>query len=325
MTHFLGWGPHRVLADSVLESLNSWRGRELIEADLTGLRLRLSERLAAPARSFHWVAQTRQGIDQVIQSLTFGSQDEVLSTDHEYPSCREAWRRRAKDCGFLYREIPLPRPVTSHADLVEYLWTGVTPRTKMIFFSHITCLTALLLPARQICQRARQQGILTMVDGAHAAGQIPLDIGHIDPDYYCACLHKWLGAPDYGAFIFARQPWSAPELPPNPALLAAEAALELQPNLQSAFQLAQEARRRLGELTGLPPLQPPGSEWTAAMVAVPIPWQEEPLTLQDQLTQLGFITNVHHFQDQTLLRICFGPEDRPGHLDALLQALSGLL
>ncbi len=106
--------------------------------------------------------------------------------------------------GFDYIQQPLPNPVGSAEEILEAFWQGVTERTKVIFISHITSPTALVLPVEAICARAREAGILTVVDGAHTLGQMDLDLAAVGADFYTANAHKWLCAPKGSAFLYAR-------------------------------------------------------------------------------------------------------------------------
>lgn len=109
-------------------------------------------------------------------------------------------KKRAK-----YIHQPIPLPVRSDAEVVEQFWAGVTAQTRVIYISHITSPTALRLPVEVICQRARQAGILTLIDGAHAPGQIPLDLRALDADFYTGNCHKWMMAPKGAAFLHVRR------------------------------------------------------------------------------------------------------------------------
>jgi isopenicillin-N epimerase len=139
------------------------------------------------------------------QSLNLEPGDEVLTSDHEYGACDRMWRFLSGKSGFGYVRSPIRVPLTSPATLVDEFWKGVTARTRVIFLSHITSPTAILLPVAEICRRARNAGILTVIDGAHAAGQIVLDLPAIGADFYGGNLHKWLCAPKGAGFLFARR------------------------------------------------------------------------------------------------------------------------
>jgi isopenicillin-N epimerase len=96
-------------------------------------------------------------------------------------------------------------PLDNAAQFVERFWSQVSERTRWIFLSHITSPTALTFPVEQICARARQEGIPTIIDGAHAPGQIGLDLSTLDADIYAGACHKWLCAPKGAAFLYVRR------------------------------------------------------------------------------------------------------------------------
>jgi isopenicillin-N epimerase len=195
-------------------------------------------------------------------------------------------------------------PVTTRETFVETLWQGVTPRTRVIFLSHVTSPTALIFPIQEICRRARAAGILSLIDGAHALGQIPLDLEEIGADFYTSNAHKWLCAPKGSAFLYVRRAvqhlveplvvsWGYDAEKPSASrfideqewngtrdiaayLAVPEAIRFCEENHWDAVRaqchaLAQTARRQITALTGLPPLSPDAPEWYGQMVTLPLP------------------------------------------------------
>lgn len=143
------------------------------------------------------------GINIIARSLRLGPGDEVMASNHEYGALDRTWRYLAGKSGFKYINIPISLPVSSESEFVENFFSKVTPQTKVIFISHITSPTALIFPVQAICARAKSEGILTVIDGAHAPGQIPVNLDALGADFYSGNCHKWLCAPKGSAFLYA--------------------------------------------------------------------------------------------------------------------------
>ena len=130
--------------------------------------------------------------------------DEVLMTDQEHPGGEHPWDLRAKRYGIVVRKIALPKPVQNPAQVLNLFSDAITPRTRVIFFSHITTVTGGVLPAREICALARSKGILSAVDGAHVPGMMRLNLHDLGCDLYSSSPHKWLQAPKGSGFLYIR-------------------------------------------------------------------------------------------------------------------------
>ncbi|MBA2247387.1 MAG: aminotransferase class V-fold PLP-dependent enzyme [Chloroflexia bacterium] len=151
-----------------------------------------------------FVVNATSGLNVVARSLALGPGDEILTTDLEYGALDFTWTHLCRKAGASYVNQHIPVPFTTPEAIVDALWEGVTHRTRAIFLSHITSATAVILPIEAICARARAEGILTIVDGAHAPGQIPLDLTGLDVDIYAGNCHKWLCGPKGSAFLYVR-------------------------------------------------------------------------------------------------------------------------
>ncbi|HEX8802273.1 MAG TPA: aminotransferase class V-fold PLP-dependent enzyme, partial [Terriglobales bacterium] len=128
--------------------------------------------------------------------------DEVLMTDQEHPSGEQPWRLKAKRYGVVVKMVTLPKPVKNPADVLNLFNDQITPRTRVIFFSHITTATGVVLPAKELSTLGRSKGILVAVDGAHVPGMMSLRVHDIGCDMYSGSPHKWLMAPKGSGFLY---------------------------------------------------------------------------------------------------------------------------
>lgn len=210
---FLNHGSFGACPKEVLETQWQWQlemernpvaflGRRSAEL-LSQARSALAAALGADGEHLVFVPNSTTGVNIVARSMALGPGDEVLTTDLEYGACDATWERVCAQRGAHYRPVQIPLPLDPD-QAVERLLSAVSPRTRLIYLSHITSTTALILPVAQLCAQARQRGILTLIDGAHAPGQIPLAIDAIGADFYVGNCHKWMCAPKGAAFLHAR-------------------------------------------------------------------------------------------------------------------------
>jgi len=130
--------------------------------------------------------------------------DEVLMTDQEHPGGEHPWDLRAKRYGIVVKKITLPKPVPDAATVLHLFNGAITPRTRVLFFSHITTATGVVLPAKELCALARSKGILSAVDGAHVAGMMSLNLHDLGCDMYTSSPHKWLQSTKGSGFLYLR-------------------------------------------------------------------------------------------------------------------------
>src|SRR6266403_722637 len=130
--------------------------------------------------------------------------DEVLMTDQEHPGGEQPWNLRAKRYGMVVKKVTLPKPVPNAAAVLNLFNDAITPRTRVMFFSHIPTVTGVVLPAKELCGLARTKGILSAVDGAHVVGMMRLNLRELGCDMYSSSPHKWLQAPKGTGFLYVR-------------------------------------------------------------------------------------------------------------------------
>jgi selenocysteine lyase/cysteine desulfurase len=130
--------------------------------------------------------------------------DEVLMTDQEHPGGEHPWDLRAKRYGIVVKKITLPRPVENPTQVLNLFSDAITPRTRVLFFSHISTFSGVVLPAKELCALARTKGIISAVDGAHVPGMMRLNLHDLGCDMYSSSPHKWLQAPKGSGFLYVR-------------------------------------------------------------------------------------------------------------------------
>jgi len=130
--------------------------------------------------------------------------DEVVSTNQEHGSGISCWRVKAARSGITLREVDLPVSPRSSAELLDRLVSALGPRTRVLSFSGITSPTGLVLPSRELCEAARARGVITVLDGAHMDGQMPVNLHDLGCDYFAGSPHKWLFAPAGCGLLYGR-------------------------------------------------------------------------------------------------------------------------
>jgi isopenicillin-N epimerase len=199
----------------VLEAARRWQ--TLIEADpttffrrdLAGLIRRAADRVAAVlgGRGEDWafVENATAGLNAIIASLPLRSGDEILCLSQVYGAIGNALAYHAERHGARLVTINVPVPFTDPAPLLAAIETAIGLRTRLACFDHITSAGAVVLPVAEMAALCRARGVPVMVDGAHAPGQLALDVPSLGVDWYVGNLHKWAFAAK-GAGVL----WCAP-------------------------------------------------------------------------------------------------------------------
>jgi isopenicillin-N epimerase len=317
---------------------------------LTAARGALADYLGCAATDFAFVQNAAAGVNLAARALDLGPGDEVLATDLEYGACDLAWDWVCRRTGARYVRATIPLPLDDPRTLVETLFAAASERTRVLYVSHVTSETGLVLPLEEILTRARELGLVTIVDGAHAPAQVPVDLARLGADFYSGNCHKWLCAPKGAGFLHVRpehqervdgavvswgyRPGSTfvdrieRQGTRDPAAwLAVPDAIRFQAERRwdevrdRCRRLAREAHRKLCGLLETEPLAPEAMVAQMATVRLPRPAPE----LADRLFTRHRIEVPVTGPESDLLRVSVAAYTTRDELDRLLAALAGEL
>ena len=357
---YLNHGSFGAVPRPVFDSYQHWQreldanpshfvGRRAPEL-LAAAREKLGGFINASANDLTFVPNVTYGLNIVARSLDLKEGDVVLTTDHEYGAVDRTWRFNCEKSGAQLVNQPISVPVADPANVVEQIWAGVNENTSVISMSHITSPSALILPVEEICRRAREAGIITVIDGAHAPGQLDVDMEEIGADFYCGNCHKWLSSARGAGFLHARperqsllEPlvvshgWDREEPGPSmfqdyftwvgtidpAAYLSVPAAIDFhQRNDWGSVRLAckellKESEERILAMSGLPPISP-SSMWSQ-MRLVLLPGKVE--SYQRLWEEDRIVVPVGQHRGQPGVRISVQAYNSPADLEKLILAL----
>jgi isopenicillin-N epimerase len=353
---FLNHGSFGACPRPVFERYQAWQ-RELerepvdfLDRRLTGLvdtaRAALAAYVGCSPRDLAFVQNATTGVNLAARALELGPGDDVLATDLEYGACDLAWEWVCRRAGARYVRAPVPLPIRDPHEVVEALFASASERTTALFVSHVTSTTGLVLPVDEIVGRARALGLVTVVDGAHAPAQVPLDLDALGADFYAGNAHKWLCAPKGAGFLHVRPGhrhrvdaavvgWGYREggtfaeriegqgtrdpaawltVPDAIAFQAERCWDEVRDRCR---RLAREARRELCDLLGTEPLAPESMLAQMASVRLPRPAPD----LSERLFTHHRVEIPVADEAGTLLRLSVGAYTTREDVDRLLAAL----
>jgi selenocysteine lyase/cysteine desulfurase len=150
------------------------------------------------------VRSATEGINYFANGVDMKPGDEVLITDQEHEHGEQPWQLKARRYGIAVKKVRLPKPAEDAAQVLNLFNDAITSRTRVMFFSHITTETGVVLPVKELCGLAHAKGILSAVDGAQVMGMMRVNVRDLGCDVYCASGHKWLQGPKGTGFFYVR-------------------------------------------------------------------------------------------------------------------------
>ncbi len=308
-----------------------------------------------------FVPNATEGMNVVAKNVPLAAGDEVLLTDHEYGAVVRIWGNACKQVGAKTVLVRLPQPLQSKDEVVEAIFAAVTEKTRILVVSHVTSPTAVILPVQEICQRAKQSGLMVVIDGPHAPVMVDVDLRSMGCDFYCASTHKWLCAPFGTGFLYVKSKYKQGLVPNTiswgrslqgddahwtdefhwpgtfdptgylsiPTAIQFFKEIGLKRFREQTHALAKYARERLLDLTDRAPLSEDSEEWYGSMVTVPFDAGEttnlkpgEPHPLQKWLaTEHQLEVPVFEWHQQWHVRVSCQLYNTPEQIDLLVKLL----
>ena len=148
---------------------------------------------------------TTESMNIIIQGIKLEKGDEILRTNLEYPNIIQALDMRERRFGTKIRIVDVPIHPKSQQEIVDMVIGAVNKKTKVILISHMVFLNGQVFPVKEVCAKAREMGLETIVDGAHSFSHVDMDVSEIGCDYYGSSLHKWLGAPLGNGLLYVKK------------------------------------------------------------------------------------------------------------------------
>lgn len=213
---FLNHGSFGATPRRVLASQAAWRER--LERDPVAFLARdwpallrqraddLAPLLGARGVDLAWVDNATTGVAAVLSSFDWRPGDEIVTTRHVYGAVRQAVTAVCDRYGTRRIEAPLGLPLANAAEIVACVEAALTPAARLLIVDHVASFSGVVFPVTELISVARARGVAVLVDGAHAPGQVPVDLGALSPDWYVANAHKWLFAPKGCAVL-----WTHPD------------------------------------------------------------------------------------------------------------------
>lgn len=297
-------------------------------------------------------------INTIMRSLDLQPGDEILASDNEYGAMDRTWNFFCKKTGAKYMRAEVNLPVVSKEQMIADFWKGYSEKTKVIFLNQISSATALIFPAKEICERAKELGLITIVDGAHVPGHIDLDLQDIKADFYTGTLHKWMLAPKGSSFLYVKKEfqdmldplivsWGYESVAPGEsrfldyqeqqgtrdisAFLTAPASVKFLEEIdwkaraKEARQLILANYQRFCDLLGTNPICPISEEFLGQMCSIPI-HTSKPAELKDVLfNKYRIEIPVMNLNGNIYIRISTHVYVSQADIDALYSALEEII
>ncbi len=318
----------------------------------------LAKFIGCNEEDFFFTPNPTFAVNTIMRSLNLQKGDEILTTNHEYGAMDRTWNFYCKKSGAKYIRQEISLPIISKEQILEEFWKGYNSNTKVIFLNQVSSSTALIFPVKEICDKAQQLGLITIVDGAHVPGHIDLNISELNPDFYTGTLHKWMLAPKGSSFLYVKKEfqsdidplvvsWGYESLAPSEsqfldyheyqgtndhsAYLCTPKVIEfLEENnwkekSKDCKKIVLDNYKRFCDLVGTQPICPISEEFLGQMASIPIK-TEKPIELKELLySKYKIQIPIMPLNDKIYMRYSMNVYNSQEDLDILYRAITDII
>ncbi len=330
------------------------RGMEVMQTS----KMHLAKFIGCSSEDLVFTPNPTYAINIVAKSLKLERGDEVLASSHEYGAMDRTWNYYCEKAGAKYINQSISLPIVSEDMMFEEFWKGYSKNTKVVFINHISSATALIFPVKRIIERAKELGLMTIIDGAHVPGHLHLDISDLDPDIYTGANHKWLLTPKGNSFLYVRKElqrlfdpllisWGYKSMAPGPnrfhdyhelqgtrdytSFLTIPAALNFIEDhswnevVVSCKMEILRHYKSLCDVVGTNPICPINNRFLGQMASIPVR-TKDPLMLKSLLyKEYQIEIPVFSWQDYVFVRISLNGYNDESDIHTLAEAMSDLV
>lgn len=201
----------RSVARRVMELTNdidvdcSFNNRAKFTSLLEVSRQKVAGQLGVSADEIALVRNTSEANNVINNGLDLLPGDEIVVWDQNHPTNNVAWDVRAARFGLNVTRVVTPVQPKSLDELVDVFTSFFTAKTRVLAVTHVSNVSGLRLPVKELCEAARKLNIYVHVDGAQTWGVLDVNLRELGCDSYAASAHKWFAGRKEVGLLYVKE------------------------------------------------------------------------------------------------------------------------
>ncbi len=171
---------------------------------LDNARASVAKQLNVSPDEIALVRNTSEANNMINGGLTLDSGDEIVLWDQNHPTNNVAWDVRAARYGYRVTRVATPVTPGSAEELLDAFTSRFSSRTRVLAITHVSNVSGIKLPVKELVEAAHARGIYVHVDGAQTWGAMDVDLRELDADSYSASAHKWYMGPKEVGLLYVK-------------------------------------------------------------------------------------------------------------------------